>query len=150
MNKIIILLATVVTTIAITSCGASKSMTEVDYNQLDAVKRDINFVTQFHEDGIVIELNNVGEDVHTLTDMYVHITNLDSQKSLSSSMIEHTQNASILPHKNVSIPLQVNNLIQQAMNGKSGTYAVSITYKSRDALAIEDDRNLYYIKYNYK
>lgn len=134
----------------LSSCGSSKGLKGSDQDRLIELKNDLNFSTSFNPEGLTVYIINNSEKIHQLSDMYLHVVQVQSEKSITTSLPEMVNSAISSSKEKLKLQMELRNLIESNFAGVEGDYSISIAYKSDRALSVHDARNLYFISYKYE
>lgn len=132
------------------SCSSSKGLKGTDQEKLIALKNDLNFSTSFNPEGLTVYIINNSDKIHQLSDMYVHVVQVQSEKSITTSLPEMVNSAISSSKEKLKLQIELRNLIESNFAGVEGDYSISVAYKSDRALSVHDARNLYFISYKYQ
>lgn len=136
--------------VLLASCGSTRELSDKEFDSLSTYKNDLTFSTVFQENGLEVKVINEGTDNLSMVGMVLHVIQINSERSLSSDLIEHVSKNMLEGGKSTSFSINLKELINNAFGNQAGEYAVSVSYLSDEALHMQDNRNLYYIRYNHK
>ena len=154
-TKYLYLLYVTVLSIGLLSCSSSKNIgteaMEYDRTEIAELKTSLKFKTHFGLKGdLDIRTTNISNSSLDLSNLLLYIEQSTSKKFKAYNLDDFEVNSNLKANSTIDLSLSLNETIESDFGRIADIYNVSIVFKSDKPLQNGEERNIYFISYDYK